>query len=74
MLRENKVAKVVVDVAYNIHTKLGPGLLESVYQAVMEYELRKQGLRVLVKEPVAVVWEEVRIERALKRTLSSKTP
>ncbi len=31
-MHENEVAKVIVDVAYHIHTKLGPGLLESVYE------------------------------------------
>ena len=46
MLKENEVAKTIVDVAYRIHRQLGPGLLESVYQAVMEYELEKLGLRV----------------------------
>ncbi len=62
MLKENEVAKVIVDVAYHIHRKLGPGLLESVYHAVMVYELRKRGLRVLSREPIPVVWEEVRLE------------
>ena len=44
MLKENEVAKIIVDVAYQIHRQLGPGLLESVYQAVMKYELEKRGL------------------------------
>ena len=69
MLRENEVARVIVDVAYHIHTQLGPGLLESVYQAVMEYELKKRGLHVLSKEPVPVVWEGVRIEKGLEADL-----
>ncbi len=62
MLRENEVAKAIVDVAYHIHRKLGPGLLESVYHAVMKYELEKRGLRVLSREPVPFVWEDVRLE------------
>jgi GxxExxY protein len=62
MLKENEVATTIVDVAYHIHRQLGPGLLESVYHAVMKYELEKRGLRVLSKEPVSVVWEEVRLE------------
>jgi GxxExxY protein len=62
MLRENEVAKVIVDAAYHIHRRLGPGLLESVYHAVMVYELRKRALRVLSREPIPVVWEEVRLE------------
>jgi GxxExxY protein len=45
-MHENEVAKIIVDVAYQIHTKLGPGLLESVYEAVMMHELQKRGLHV----------------------------
>jgi GxxExxY protein len=69
MLKENEVATAIVDAAYRIHRKLGPGLLESVYQAVMEYELRKIGLRVQAHEPVAVVWEEVRIDKGFEADL-----
>jgi hypothetical protein len=36
---ENELSKIVLDVAFDIHKKLGPGLLESVYEAVMAYEL-----------------------------------
>ncbi len=42
-MTENEVAKIIVDAAFTVHTKLGPGLLESVYEAIMEYELRKRG-------------------------------
>jgi len=38
-MRENEVAKTIVDVAYHVDRQLGPGLLESVYHAVMKYEL-----------------------------------
>jgi GxxExxY protein len=48
-MTENEVAKAIVDVAYHVHVRLGPGLLESVYQEVMVYELRKRGLQVLAK-------------------------
>jgi GxxExxY protein len=69
MLRENEVAAAVVDVAYHIHRELGPGLLESVYQAIMTYELKKRGLRVLTKVPVPIVWDEVRLELAFEADL-----
>jgi GxxExxY protein len=54
-MHENEVAKIVVDVAYQIHTKLGPGLLESVYEAVMLHELRKRGLHAVNQVGIAVV-------------------
>ena len=40
-MRENEIAKIVVDVAFQIHKRLGPGLLESAYEAVMLYEIAK---------------------------------
>jgi len=69
MLKENEVAKTIVDVAYHIHRRLGPGLLESCYHAVMKYELEKRGLRVLSKEPVPVVWEAVRMDKGFEADL-----
>jgi len=45
-MTENEIAKVVVDSAFQIHTKLGPGLLESVYEVVLAHELEKRRLKV----------------------------
>jgi len=61
-MTENELAKIVVDVAYQIHTKLGPGLLESVYQKVMLYELQKRGLHVQEEVPRPVIWDDVQLE------------
>jgi len=61
-MSENEIAAVVVDVAYQIHTKLGPGLLESVYQAVMAYELRERGLKIETEVPIPIHWGDVRLE------------
>ncbi len=44
-MTENEIAKIVVDAAFKIHTTLGPGLFESVYERVLAYELKKRGLR-----------------------------
>jgi GxxExxY protein len=52
----------VVDAAMKVHSALGPGLLESAYEACLAYELRKRGLRVLAQVPLAVVYDGVRIE------------
>jgi GxxExxY protein len=40
-MNENEIAKIVVDAAFTIHTQIGPGLLESAYQAFMVFELKK---------------------------------
>ena len=45
-MTENEVAKHIVDVAFKIHSTYGPGLLESVYEAIMAHELSKRGLTV----------------------------
>ena len=44
MVKENKIARLVVDAAYHIHTKLSPGLLESVYEVVLAHEIGQRGL------------------------------
>lgn len=61
-MHENEIAKVVVDVAYQIHTRLGPGLLESVYEAVMVHELRKRGLHAESQVAVPVEWDGITLE------------
>ncbi len=68
-MHENEIAKEIVDAAYKVHTTLGPGLLESVYQAVMEYELRKRGLRVEGEQPIPVVYEGVHLEVGFRADL-----
>ena len=45
-MTENEISKIIVDVSYKIHTKLGPGLLESVYETIIKYELTSRGLKV----------------------------
>ena len=62
-MNENEIARIVVDVAFWIHKKLGPGLFESVYETVMEYELVKiNGLFVRRQVSVPVIWKEVKLE------------
>jgi GxxExxY protein len=58
---ENAVAQQIVDAAYRVHTTLGPGLLESVYEAALAYELEKRGLRIARQQVIPVVYEAVRI-------------
>jgi len=51
---ENEVAKHVVDAAYRVHTTLGPGLLESIYEAALAIELEERGLHTVRQQPLAV--------------------
>ena len=57
MLTENQIAKLVVDAAYNVHTKLGPGLLESVYEKALAYELEKRKLSIKRQCPIAIHYD-----------------
>ena len=52
-MSENDVAKAVVDAAFHIHVELGPGLLESVYEAVLAKELEKRGFKVERQKPIS---------------------
>lgn len=61
-MTENEISKIIVDCAFKIHTTLGPGLLESVYKAVLIYELEKRGLAVKFEQPIPVVYEEVKLD------------
>jgi GxxExxY protein len=60
-MNENVVAQQIVDAAYRVHTTLGPGLLESVYEAALAYELEKRRLRISRQQVIPVVYETVRI-------------
>lgn len=55
--RENEVAAIIVDCAYHIHRELGPGLLESVYESVLEHELLKRGLGVDRQQGIPIEWD-----------------
>lgn len=61
-MSENAVAKQIVDAAYRVHTTLGPGLLESVYEAAPAYELEKRGLRIARQQAIPVVYDAVHIQ------------
>jgi GxxExxY protein len=63
---ENEISKHIVDAAFKIHTSLGPGLLESVYEAVMAEELTRRGLRTERQQALPVVWENVHLEAGFR--------
>lgn len=65
-MHENELATVVVDLGLQIHKKLGPGLLESAYQAVFAYELRKRGLQIECERAVPLRWDDVTMETAFR--------
>jgi GxxExxY protein len=68
-MTENAIATEIVDAAFRIHLKLGPGLLESVYATVLAYELGRRGLRTVSQLAVPVVYENVRIDAGFRADL-----
>lgn len=68
-MTENEVAKEIVNAAYKIHTIFGPGLLESVYETVLAYELAKRGLRVARQQPIPLIYEDVRMDDGFRADL-----
>ena len=65
-MTENEIAKEIVDAAYKIHTTLKPGLLESVYEAVLSYELEKRDLKVVRQQSLPVIYESVKLEEGFR--------
>lgn len=61
-MTENEIARQIVDAAYKVHTTLGPGLLESAYEAVLAYELSQRGLRAECQVPMPVRYGAVALE------------
>ena len=69
MMTENAIAREIVDAAFRIHTALGPGLLESVYDTVLAYELSRRELRTVRQQPIPVIYENVRIDTGFRADL-----
>jgi len=64
-MKENEIAKQILDAAFHVHTKLGPGLLESVYE-VMAYELKKRGLTAERQKPMPIIYDDIRFDEAFR--------
>ena len=60
-MHENDIAREIVNIAFKMHTQIGPGLLESVYERVMQFELEKLGFDVKRQRGVPFVYEEIRM-------------
>ena len=61
-MTENELSHLVVGCAMRVHSALGPGLLESAYEACLQFELIKSGLNVEAQKPLPLVYESVKLE------------
>ncbi len=68
-MRINEISGVVVDASFKIHSTLGPGLLESVYEAILQRELTKRGLKVQRQVPIPIRWEDLEFDEGFRADL-----
>ena len=68
-MTENEIATAIVDAAYKVHTTMGPGLLESVDEAVWAREIGKRGISVQRQVPIAVRYENIQFDVGFRADL-----
>lgn len=68
-MTENEIGTIIVQSAIDIHRHLGPGLLESVYEVVLAYELNAKGLFVKRQVPISIVYKSMTFEDAFRADL-----
>jgi GxxExxY protein len=68
-MEENHLGRILLDVAFEVHRTLGPGLLESVYEVVLAHEFRQKGIEVERQVPVSVKYAGLRFEEGFRADL-----
>jgi GxxExxY protein len=65
-MTENEIARLVVDASVKVHSKLGPGLLESVYETVLAKDLGRRGLIVMRQVPIPIQYDEIEFDEGFR--------
>ena len=68
-MKENDISYKIRNIVYDIYNKLGPGLLESVYEEILFYELKNEGLEVERQKSIPVFWKNVKMDRGFRADL-----
>ncbi|MEX2523443.1 MAG: GxxExxY protein [Gammaproteobacteria bacterium] len=68
-MTENEIGKQLVDAAVHIHRELGPGLLETVYEVLLAYDLGRRGLQVERQVPIAIKYQTIRFDEGFRADL-----
>src|SRR5215813_14851062 len=68
-MNPNQITSEIISAAMKIHRRLGPGLLESAYEACMEYELKIAGMQVERQKAVPLIYEAVKLECGFRADL-----
>lgn len=65
-MTENKIATLILDACFKIHRKLGPGLFESVYEKILNFELTERGLITKTQQAIPIVWKDLKFEHGFR--------
>jgi GxxExxY protein len=65
-MQENELTELIIGCAIKVHSALGPGLLESSYEACLFYELNKLGLKVERQKSLPLIYEEIKLDVGYK--------
>jgi GxxExxY protein len=65
-MTENEIATIVVDCAFKVHSVLGPGLLEHIYEVALQHELKKRGLIAERQVPFTIVYDGILFDEGLR--------
>ena len=66
---ENDISRDIVDAAFHIHQRLGPGLLESVYETILAHELTLRGLHIVRQQPIPIIYDDVHFDEGFRADL-----
>ncbi|HPT40684.1 MAG TPA: GxxExxY protein [Candidatus Paceibacterota bacterium] len=68
-MTENEISAIIIDTCYHIHSELGAGLFESVYEEILYYELTNKGLKVDRQKSIPVIWKEIKMDIGFRADL-----
>jgi len=68
-MENDRLCTMILAAAFQVHSRLGPGLLESIYQRVLAYELQKGGLSVETQKPIPIVYDELVFDEGYRADL-----
>ena len=68
-MHHSDITAVIIEVSIDIHRRLGPGLLESVYRRILAHELGKRGFQVQMEQPIPVLWDSLQLDIGFRADL-----
>lgn len=68
-MTENEISAIIIDTCFHIHSELGSGIFESVYEEILCYELTNMGLKVERQKAIPVIWKELKMDIGFRADL-----